>query len=66
VAGHLGADGHAHFEGMEVTLERLENGAALTRITGRVADQSELHGLLALIRDLGLPLVSIEFISCEE
>jgi hypothetical protein len=31
-----------------------------TLLTGPVRDQSALHGLLAKIRDLGLPLLSIE------
>ena len=30
-----------------------------TVLTGRVADQPALHGLLVKIRDLGLPLVSV-------
>jgi hypothetical protein len=31
-----------------------------TVLTGRVADQPALHGLLAKIRDLGLPLLVVE------
>ena len=30
-----------------------------TLLTGQVEDQAALHGLLAKIRDLGLPLISI-------
>lgn len=30
-----------------------------TLLTGSVVDQAALHGLLAKIRDLGLPIVSI-------
>ncbi|TDO57456.1 hypothetical protein EV651_111182 [Kribbella sp. VKM Ac-2571] len=30
-----------------------------TTLRGTIADQSELHGLLARIRDLGLPLISV-------
>jgi hypothetical protein len=41
---------------MEVTLT--EDG--ITVISGTVADQSALHGLLAKVRDLGLPLVSVQ------
>ena len=31
-----------------------------TLLTGPVADQAALHGLLAVIRDLGLPLLSVQ------
>lgn len=30
-----------------------------TTLRGPVTDQSELHGVLARIRDLGLPLISV-------
>jgi hypothetical protein len=31
----------------------------MTAIAGAVTDQAALHGLLAKVRDLGLPLVSV-------
>ena len=31
-----------------------------TILVGPVIDQAELHGLLAKIRDLGLPIISVE------
>jgi hypothetical protein len=43
------------FEGLTITLE--ENGDTL--LTGPVIDQAALHGLLKKVRDLGLPLVSV-------
>lgn len=43
------------FEGLTITLE--EDGTTL--LTGPVADQAALHGLLKKVRDLGLPLVSV-------
>jgi hypothetical protein len=39
-----------------------ENGACVTELAGTVYDQSALFGLLCHIRDLGLPLISVEFI----
>jgi len=48
------------FEGM--TLSNVENGdsgIACTLISGQVADQSALHGLLIKIRDLNLKLLSV-------
>ena len=44
------------FEGM--TLER-DDARHMTTLTGAVPDQAALHGLLARIRDLGLPLLSV-------
>jgi hypothetical protein len=43
------------FSSLTITLE--ENG--ITLLTGPVADQAALFGLLKKIRDLGLPLVSL-------
>ena len=43
------------FEGLQVRSD--ERGQ--TTIAGPVADQAALHGLLAKIRDLGLPLLSV-------
>ena len=34
-----------------------------TTLRGRIADQAELHGLLAKVRDLGVPLLSLVSLS---
>ena len=34
-----------------------------TIMTGRVCDQAALFGLLSFVRDLGVPLLSVEFLS---
>lgn len=44
----------AWFEGLH-----LASDAGQTTIAGQVADQAALHGLLAKIRDLGLPLLAV-------
>jgi hypothetical protein len=53
--GHLEARWADRFESMTITLA--ENGQTL--LTGPVIDQAALHGLLKKIRDLGLPLISV-------
>ena len=55
VEGHLNEKWAAWFEGMTITLA--DNGDTL--LTGPVVDQAALHGLLKKVRDLGLPLISI-------
>jgi hypothetical protein len=53
--GHLESRWVKWFDGLVITLE--EDGDTL--LTGPVADQAALHGLLKKVRDLGLPLVSV-------
>ncbi len=53
--GHLGPQWADWFGGLTLTLE--ENGDTL--LTGPVVDQAALHGLLRKVRDLGMPLVSV-------
>jgi hypothetical protein len=53
--GHLGCQWTEWFEGLAITLE--DNGETL--LTGPVVDQAALHSLLRKVRDLGIPLLSI-------
>jgi len=55
VQGQLGYQWTDWFGGLSVTRE--ENGDTL--LTGPVVDQSALYGLLKKVRDLGMPLVSV-------
>ena len=55
IKGHLSSQWTDWFEGLTITLE--ENGD--TRLTGPVIDQAALHGLLKKVRDLGMPLLSV-------
>ena len=62
VRSHLNSDWTDWFDGLTITLE--ENGDTL--LTGLVIDQSALHGLLKKVRDLGMPLVSVNPVPCIE
>ena len=61
IKGHLGQQWVDWFEGQAITLEDNDN----TLLTGPVVDQAALHGLLKKVRDLGLPLLSVERIERE-
>jgi hypothetical protein len=47
------------FEGMNLVNQPDNRGLTLTILTGPVADQATLHGLLGKIYNLGLPLLAI-------
>jgi hypothetical protein len=60
--GHLDPRWADRLGGLAFALE----GDGTTTLSGSLADQAALHGLLAHIRDLGVPIVSIKRLSQEE
>jgi ketosteroid isomerase-like protein len=61
VQGALDARWSAWFGGLDVCVRP----PGETTLTGLIRDQSELHGVLARIRDLGLPLVGVRRLDCD-
>ena len=61
IKGHLGSQWTDWFEGLTITLE--DNGDTL--LTGPVIDQAALHGLLKKVRDLGIPLLSVNLVQSQ-
>src|SRR6266568_5187270 len=55
IKGHLGLQWTDWFGGLAITLE--DNGDTL--LTGPVVDQAALHGVLRKVRDVGMPLLSV-------
>jgi hypothetical protein len=55
IQGHLDCQWADWFGGLTITLE--DNGDTL--VTGPVVDQAVLFGLLRKVRDLGMPLLSV-------
>lgn len=60
VRGRLKESWSDWFNGMTIEARLEADGAQVTTLTGLVRDQTALHGLLDKIRDLGLPLLSLE------
>jgi len=58
VNGHLDQHWSSWFG--DLTLTHADDGT--TCLTGAIADQAELHGLLTKIRDLGVTLISVEVV----
>jgi hypothetical protein len=62
IRGHLSKQWTDWFEGLTITLE--EDGNTL--LNGPVVDQSALHGILKRIRDLGMPLLSVNSVDGDQ
>ena len=61
VRGRLSARLAGAFDGM-----RLVRRTGATELVGEVVDQTQLYGLLARIRDLGLELESVNVVDTED
>lgn len=61
VQGHLDECWSAWFGGLTVTYDERDD----TILTGPVADQAALHGLLKKVCDLALPLVSVNLVESQ-
>jgi hypothetical protein len=55
VQGHLDKYWSEWFDGLTLSYDEHDD----TILSGRVADQSALHGLLKKVHDLALPLISV-------
>jgi len=55
VKGHLDGRWSEWFDGL--TIANMQGGDAV--LSGEIVDQSALHGVLAKVRDLGLPLLAV-------
>jgi hypothetical protein len=62
VKGHLDSQWSAWFDNMLITNEA--NGEAV--LCGPLPDQSALYGVLAKVRNLGLPLLAVTTVAADE
>ncbi len=56
IIGHLDQDWSEWLGGLQIT----PDGEGNTLLSGVIPDQAALHGLLVKIRDLGLPILSLQ------
>ena len=54
-----------HLSGMTIYISQVEEGTAVTTLTGRLVDQAALLGVLNNVYNLGLPLLSVECLGTE-
>jgi len=62
VKGQIDEDWSDWFEGLAITYTDQDE----TILTGEIADQSALYGLIAKLRDLGLPLISVDSVEVKD
>ena len=55
VKGHLDGPWSEWFDGLAIA--NVEDGDTI--LSGEIVDQAALHGMLAKVRDLGLPLIAV-------
>jgi hypothetical protein len=61
VKGHLSSDWSEWFDGLAI----VQTSTGETILSGPLADQAALHGVLIKVRDLGLPLLGLSRIEPE-
>ena len=65
VPGHLDESWSEWAGGMTITVENGDDGPPVTTLTGTVADQAALQGLLRRLYSFGLPLISVNWIELD-
>ena len=63
IQGRLSEGAIRRFDEMAVSIEPNAAGVPITTLTGQITDQAALHGIVARIRDLGLPLILVELVA---
>ena len=63
IQGRLNETWSDWMDDLETNVVCHDQGTTITVLTGIVKDQTGLHGLLNRIRDLSVPLISVQFIN---
>lgn len=65
VSGHLDDEWGDWLEGLSINTGFRQGGIPITKLSGPIKDQASLHGIFAKIRDMGIPIIPINFINPE-
>lgn len=65
IQGRLEEHWSRWFDDMDITVKCQKSGPTVTILSGMVADQAALHGLLNRIRDLGIPLLAVQLMNSD-
>ncbi len=57
--GHLDEQWISWFEGFTISHGFDQEGEPVTWLSGVIADQAALHGVLIKVRDIGIPMLSV-------
>jgi hypothetical protein len=60
IQGRLEESWSHWFDDMNITVKQEADSPTVTILSGVIADQAALHGILNRIRDLGIPLLSVQ------
>ena len=60
VQGLIDKSWFSYYDNMEIEVEKGTRNHPVTTLTGRVADQAALQGMLNLVYELRLPILSVE------
>ena len=63
IQGQLDESWSTNFGGMAISTQAVPGDGKVTILQGIVADQATLHGILNSIRDLGLLLLKVEYLT---
>jgi len=65
VEGVLEESWSDQFGGMRIEVMKRKDQSSVTKLTGRLVDQSELTGVLNGLAEMHLPILSVECVSLE-
>ncbi len=63
--GHLDERWVSWFEGFTIA-HGFQNGVPVTKLSGSMADQAALHGVLIKLGEIGIPILSINLVGPEK